>query len=242
MTLAETVEPLFQFVCRLNRLARKGSTTDAGHARAEAQAILERMRSTAASDVRLSDQYSRVEKPLVFFLDSMIQESALPWAGQWQPLSIELWDQRGYADRFFAMLEEELADPSPAASERLGIYYTCLGLGFTGFGTREAGEIRRLMLQIQSRIRHLMDIDPNARLVPDEQLHVSHEDMRQPAGRSMLYLGITLIGLVAVLIAANIYLFHASGAELRRDLHALTEATETARGSTGARPEDNQRP
>ncbi len=237
MTLLETAEPLFQFVCRLNRLARKGSTTDAGHARAEARAILERMRSTAAADVRLADQYSRVEKPLVFFLDSMIQESRLPWAGQWQPLSVELWDQRGYVDRFFAMLEEELADPAPAASERLAIYYTCLGLGFTGFDTRPAAEIRRLMLQISARIRHLMDVDPSARIVPDDQLQIIHDDMRQPAGSRLLYMGITLAGLVAVLIAANVYLFHASQNELHRDLEAIEQATtrQVDAGSDGTR-------
>ena len=40
MTLLELCEPLFQYVCRLNRSARKGATPDEETVRADLQKIL----------------------------------------------------------------------------------------------------------------------------------------------------------------------------------------------------------
>jgi cytochrome bd-type quinol oxidase subunit 1 len=38
-------------------------------------------------------------------------------------------------EKFFDLLEETLNDSSEDASERLAVYYTCLGLGFMGMYT-----------------------------------------------------------------------------------------------------------
>src|SRR5436190_14942251 len=116
MTLLQLIEPLFQDMCRLNRLGRrtggkstgdtelrkKGDTTsfislsaatvtptgrganlDYSVARAEIKALFDDMMAKGASDLRLSQQARKMELPLIFFVDSMISESRLPFAGQW---------------------------------------------------------------------------------------------------------------------------------------------------------------
>ena len=113
MTLLQVTEPLFQYVCRLNRLGRRnpgqkhtGDTSfisasreaaqtaapvvpprsgnlDYAVVRSEIKGIFEDMAAKAMSEGRLSQQYRRVELPLIFFVDSMICEGSLPFAAEW---------------------------------------------------------------------------------------------------------------------------------------------------------------
>jgi hypothetical protein len=113
MTLLQLTEPLFQHVCRLNRFSRRAGATKSGGgdttyislktespaaaasaaaktasldytvARSEIKALFEDMMSKSASDMRVSQQARKVELPLLFFVDSMISESGLPFAAQW---------------------------------------------------------------------------------------------------------------------------------------------------------------
>src|SRR5947207_13817219 len=114
MTLLQLPEPLFQYMCRLNRLARRsgspkaassdtsfialsreaaqsaaplvparGANLDYTVARSEIKALFEDMAAKAASEVRLSQQYRKIELPLLFFVDSMISESKLSFASEW---------------------------------------------------------------------------------------------------------------------------------------------------------------
>src|SRR5206468_10984887 len=98
MTLLELTEPIFQYVCRLNRLARKSVGTSTGETafitkgpgaaaiprlasldyavvRSEVKAMLEDFLQKSNSDLRLSMQAKKIELPLLFFIDSMISES-----------------------------------------------------------------------------------------------------------------------------------------------------------------------
>src|SRR5215211_573209 len=94
-SLAELVEPLFLYVCRLNRIGRSGqiathtSAPFAAHSssfeqtRTEIGRILTAMRDDAAGDVALARQFDQIEMPLVFFVDSIIAESQLPYRDRW---------------------------------------------------------------------------------------------------------------------------------------------------------------
>src|SRR5579859_830230 len=141
MTLLQLTEPLFQYVCRLNRIARRGSgqkssgdTTfvtlsreaaataapmvpprganlDYTVARSEIKALLEDMMSRAATDLRLSMQARKVELPLIFFVDSMIAESRLPFAAEWNQNRLA-YDRQELAgdEKFFDLLDETLKE------------------------------------------------------------------------------------------------------------------------------------
>ena len=74
MTLVELCEPLFQYVCRLNRSARRGASVAQGTVRAELHAMFGQMREKAQQTPGLADQYERVRLPLVYFVDFMIKE------------------------------------------------------------------------------------------------------------------------------------------------------------------------
>ena len=150
MTLLELCEPLFQYVCRLNRSAEKGCALEIEKVRNEIKRKFEELKQNASADQYLADQYEKVELPLIFFVDFMIKESKLNFRFDWVELARERNELAG-DEKFFDLLDAELADPGNAATEQLVIFYTCLGLGFTGVYTGLPDDIRRMMLKISAR-------------------------------------------------------------------------------------------
>jgi type VI secretion system protein ImpK len=222
MTLPELCEPLFQEISRLNRLGRKGATGDYSVARSEIKGVFSSMAERAKSDLRLSQQYQKVELPLIFFVDSIIADSQLPFANQWnnERLAYERNELAG-DEKFFDLLDETLADPKDDAAERLIIFYTCLGLGFTGWYQGQPEFLRKKMNEIQPRIRHWLDTDESGLICPDTYQHTNTANLPLPVGSSLVPMAIAFVGLVLVVIAANVMLFRASSQELNRALDTI---------------------
>ena len=141
MTVVELCEPLFQYVCRLNRSARRGASVAQGTVRAELHAMFAQMKDRAQQTPGLADQYERVRLPLVYFVDFMIKESALSFAKKWQELAFEEEKFAGDED-FFEILEQTQADQSAQATDRLAVFYTCVGLGMAGIYVRQPEKLR----------------------------------------------------------------------------------------------------
>ncbi len=235
MTLLELCEPLFLYICRLNRSARKGGAHEYGHIRAEIKALLEDAKSKAASDANLVSQYEKIEEVLVFFVDSMIAESKLPFAHQWHQnrLAYERKELAG-DEKFFDLLEETLTDSSKASTERLAVFYTCMGLGFAGFYAGQPEHLRRKMLDCKARIRDMMDADELSRICPQAYEHVDTRDFAEPPGKRLLGIAIALIGSIIVLFVANLLLFESSIKNLKNALNKINEHKEPPTGaSTG---------
>ena len=136
MTLFDLYEPLFQYICILNRIARKGSNEaiELATLRPEIIALLEGINKRAQAEPLLALQAGKLEMPITFFVDSIIAESNLRCAGQWHKERLAYAQNELAGDeKFFDLLDETLNDPSPEATERLVIFYVCLGLGFTGW-------------------------------------------------------------------------------------------------------------
>lgn len=231
MTLSELCNPLFLYVCFLNRSARKGAEKVSAEqfisyeqVRNKVQGILAELKQRAEREALMGEQFRRIETVLVFFVDSMIAESQLPFAQQWHEnrLAYERGQLAG-DERFFDLLDETLEDRGPEAGERLAVFYACLGLGFTGAKEGESGEIRRLMLRLSDRIRKETETDIANRICPEAYRNVDTRDLIQPPARSLLGLAIALIGLIIVLFVANAYLFREAAGELTTSLETIRE-------------------
>ncbi|MCD6304193.1 MAG: DotU family type IV/VI secretion system protein [Planctomycetes bacterium] len=227
MTLQELCEPLFQYICRLNRSARKGGSYEPARVRAEIVALLDDMKTKASADANLTSQYEKVEMPLIFFVDFMIKESTLPFAGQWKELAYEHNELAG-DEKFFDLLDETLADPSQAATERLGIFYTCIGLGFTGWYTGQPEYLRKKQLEISARIRAAMDVDSGARICPEAYEHVDTSNLVQPPGVKLLGIFLALVGMTIVVFVANFFLFRQTGGNLQAALDKVIDRAPAA--------------
>ncbi len=218
MKLLELTEPYFQFVCRLNRSARKGAPPDEAVVRSEIRALLSEIRGQVLRHGPLATEYDRIEPALVFFADEVIRGSALPFASSWEPIAASLPDPDP-SRVFKVLLEEALRDKGPYGLERLAVLYTCLGLGFTG--GRSPDELRRVMVEVSSRLRSVMDADPSSPVCPEAYENVDGTDLIEPAGRPLMAIVLVLVGLIATLLVVNGYLYVSGSQELRESLTAL---------------------
>ena len=224
MTLLETCEPLFQYCCRLNRAGRKSASFEFASVRSEILGLLEEAKSRIAADFKLAAQFKAVELHLIFFVDAMISESKLPCAKQWgkERLAYKR-DELAGDEKFFDLLDETLRDTSDEASERLTIYYTCMGLGFTGFYFSQPEFLRKKMQDISLRIRSYMESDSQARICPEAYERTDTRDLVEaPTGRVWLMLVIFLIcGLTA--LGCNMYFFSKATGGLKESLKVILD-------------------
>jgi len=243
MTLPELIEPLFQYVCRLNRVARKsgapptGDTTFVSKSQAAAprgfsldyavvrndlKAIFEDMEQKASRDFRLGSQLKKVELPLLFFVDSLISESALPFATKWNQnrLAYERNELAG-DEKFFDLLEEDKKDQSEEASERLAIFYECIGLGFSGIYFRQPEFLKNIMFTIAPRIKRWIDADDMAKICPDTYEGVDMRDLTEPPSHKVLVISLIFMCLIFASLAAYFCFYHVSKKELTESLNVI---------------------
>jgi type VI protein secretion system component VasF len=245
-TLLDLCEPLFQYICRLNRASRlaaggaqasgkavsetaffsrgqnraatpgRSFSLDYAAVRAEVKALFEEIAHKAAADTRLAAQLKRSELPLVFFVDSLIAESRLPYAAQWnrERLAYERNELAG-DEAFFDVVEETLKDPGEEATERLGLYYVCLGLGFTGINARQPEYLRRTLLAIAPRIRAHLDGDLAARICPETYAIVDTRNLVQPASNRLAVLGILFLCFALAVITSYVWMYRSASSGLR---------------------------
>jgi type VI protein secretion system component VasF len=247
MTLLQLAEPLMQYVCRLNRLARRGAAVKSGDtttfvarsdgrtalpvraaaldevvARSEIKALLEDMLSRAASDLRLLQQVQKVELPLIFFIDSMVSESTLPFAAHWNQnrLAYERQELAG-DEKFFDLLDETLKESGEAAAERLAVFYVCIGLGFTGIYFKQPELLRKTMLSIAPRIRHLVENDPTARICPEAYQNVDTRDLVEPPGSRLAFVGLLFVCCTLAVLISYLFMYRQASAHLNQSIEEV---------------------
>ena len=222
MTLLELCEPLFQYVCRLRRSARMGRTMEMNDVRNDIVSTFSQMKEAAGNDHELLTQYEKIELALIFFTDFMIKESNLPFAYDWVELGRDRNELAG-DEKFFDLLDADLADPSDSATQRLVVFYTCLGLGFTGVYTGQTESIQRLISQISARISGLMDADKKSHICSEAYENVDTRDFVEPPGAKLLGIGITLAALIIVWAVAYCFLFKWTSDDLAKSIDIITE-------------------
>lgn len=223
-SLLNHCDPLFQAVCRLNRIGRmnRGAAIEYAQSRTEIEEHLEVLARIARGDIALGEQYRKVELPLTFFVDSMIAESALPFAQKWNNNRLAFGrNERAGDEKFFQLLEETLQDTKPEADERLAIFYICIGLGFTGGSGGSADFLKKKMLEIVPRVKAYVDADESAFITPASYQHTNLSNLPLPMAASLVPLLIVLAGLLLVVVAVNVYTFHSASAELNQSLDSI---------------------
>lgn len=217
-------EPLFQAVCRLNRIGRlnQGAALDYNQVRTDIQEQFEVLARIARGDLSLGEQYRKVELPLIFFTDSMIAESALPFAQKWSNNRLAFdRAQRAGDEKFLELLDETLQETKDGADERLAIFYICLGLGFTG--GNQPDFLRKKMQEIAPRVKAHVDADESAFITPASYQHTNLANLPMPMAASLVPLLIVLTGLLLVVVGVNVFTFRSASAELNQSLGAIIE-------------------
>jgi type VI protein secretion system component VasF len=246
-TLLDLVEPLFQYVCRLDRAAKRAGPAPAGApgatsetvffakpaqgtapsfagrslsmdytvVRSEIKALLEDIQQKAAADIRLGAQARQIEMPLLFFIDSIISESKLGFAAQWNQnrLAYERNELAG-DEKFFDLVEETLKDSSEDAAERLAVYYLCIGVGFTGIYFRQPEYLRKTMLAIAPRIRHMLDTEQQTRICPENYENIDTRNLVQPPSSKLVIVGILFLCFTVAALLSYVWIYRDASSTL----------------------------
>ena len=222
MTLLEICEPVFQFVCRLNRAGRKGAAMDFTATKAEAIDLLETIKTRSAVDGNLKAQCSQIERPLVFFVDSMVERSSLPFARQWGKTRLaNQYSELAGEDKFLEMMDDTLKQTGDDANERLAVFYACIGLGFTGFYDDQPEILKQKMDEIAPRIRGHVEGDASARICPEAYDYTDTRNLVEPpTGRVWLMVVLFAICAITALVA-NMVLFKEAAGKLSNALDKI---------------------
>jgi len=223
MTPLELCEPIFTKICVLNRLGRsQGGLLTYDHLRLEIEQLFAAIQASAETDPVLRVQWQKLELALIFFVDSMITESGLAVAPTWNRNRLA-YDRKELAgdEKFFDLLDETLNDPSEEASQRLLVFYTCIGLGFVGWYAGQPEYLRGKMLDISQRIRTAMETDKTARICPETYLNVDTRDLVQAPASKLGGIAIVFAGLCLIVVTVEAYLFHAASLSLTDSLTAV---------------------
>jgi type VI protein secretion system component VasF len=215
-TLADVCEPFFRFVCNLNRQGRELAALNQQDKIQAAQVRIEAFRRVdlcrqEAETLRMSDDFKAVEPDLFALLDDVIRCGKFGFSAEWNPISIErfndvAWRTTFYTDRLLPLLEQSSANPSTAA--RLGVVYRCLGLGFMGQYEQSPGQIGQLLGRIVDKLDPAgstrREVDPifDAQMCRDNYSTVDPKLYWTPIGEPLKWAGLTAALLVVVLVIA----------------------------------------
>ena len=226
MTLLELTEPLFQYICMLNRIARNpgGENVSLEALRPIIVGMLGNMKEQAEPDARLATQYKKMEMPLIFFVDSMLAESKLSLASQWHKnrMAYERNELAG-DEKFFDFLDETLAEKGSEADERLEVYYACLGLGFQGWYAGQPEYLRKKMAEVSQRIGRVLDSDQRAHICPEAYTSIDSRNLIERPGMKVLTIGVAFAGLCLIVLGINFFLFKTASQGLANALREILQ-------------------
>src|SRR5258706_13120576 len=106
-------------------------------------------------------------------------------------------------EKFFDLLDETLADSSKEATDRLTIYYLCLGLGFAGWYSGQPEYLRKKMEILAKRISGAVDRDRVTRICPEAYQHLDSRNLIEPPSAAIGSIVLAFVVLCIVVIAIN---------------------------------------
>lgn len=197
-------EPLLQYLCQVNRLARSGAPLSYGDVRGKVEKLLGEVVQRAGEDLGLQDHVRNLHTPMKYFVDEVIaQNNRLSFARVWHNSRLGYVKDGLAGDEAFFMnhLDKELQQtPSRALAERLLVYYVCLGLGFQGYYFNEPNRIRDYMRRMFPAVRPWLVESNVDLLVPQAYQCTDRRDFVRPPELkgSLLWAGILSLLLAAL--------------------------------------------
>lgn len=151
MNLEELCQPLIDYISDIYRIAQNGGKLDLFNVRHTIQHFFDRMQEATFENAEMAGELDKIKLPLVFFVDFMIKEGPFPFKNSWEELGREYNELSG-DEKFFDILDDNLNDPSSLATQRLRVFYQCMGAGFTGCYSRNPEYVERKMKVCALRI------------------------------------------------------------------------------------------
>ncbi len=221
--LERICRPLLMCVCDYWQYTRAGNVPDKDAFQRQIGILLAEAKDNASKNPALEREFSRMERPLVFFVDYMVKEGGFPFAGQWRELARKYNELSG-DEKFFDLLSDALDDPD--ASDSLEVFYTMIGLGFDGIYRGDPAYIERRMKVCASRFsRSKFDVSTEAITPVDPEKRGKSVEKEVPFLKSVRFMTLLCFVFMAVAFAFNLSAFLDATKEYR---HALASAVENS--------------
>ncbi len=225
LQLGAVVEPFFLYVCRVNRLLRNGVALPYERVRSELTAVLDDVRAHAQTDARVQRQFELIEIVLIFFADSIMVESPAPWASRWAGERVAAappYREVAGDEKFFELLDTCANDTSKDASERLAVFFTCIGLGFSGSFYDQPNLLHHKMQQIGQRLaRSDLIVFGQGALFPECYESVNESVLPTPLSTTLTPLLLVLVGLLLAITILFVVGFRQQSDELYTILESM---------------------
>ncbi|HEY3897603.1 MAG TPA: DotU family type IV/VI secretion system protein [Chthoniobacter sp.] len=196
-------EPLFQYLCKLNRLVRGGYAPVYADVRRETMGILAQISMDAEEDPALRDHLRSLKAPMNYVIDGLIvQNKRISFRTRWHEERLGFrkdglaGDEVFFTENLDPLLNEP---PSAIGAERLLVYYVALGLGFQGYYFQSPDKLRDYMKRIHPAVQHWLVETRVDRLVPQAYDFTDQRDLTRPPKLKWMVL---LAGLVALILSA----------------------------------------
>ena len=225
MKLIELYEEFFQYVCRLNRVAKTQVHPEFATVRSEVKDLLSQVLRNASSDVHLLNQTKKLELPMIFFIDNLICTSRLKFASEWadKRLATERNDLAGDERFFVDYLDKDLTDTSEDAVERLAVYYVCLGLGFMGMYQNQPEKLRAYLEQIYVRIPQWVDRDPSAKISKEAYDYTDTRVLTDPPSNKIILVAVAFVFLSLSVLTSCYFIYYVSVKGIRESIRQINK-------------------
>jgi type VI protein secretion system component VasF len=233
MNLLDICEPVFLYVCTLNRAAKldvHNADFEYEKVRSTIEKMLAEMLPKAGADLELQGQVRQIELPLIFFVDSMISSSQLELAGKWNSNRLAFKRNEHAGDqKFFILLNNAmqsfaLKDTSAAAAEQLAVFYVCLGLGFRGIYASKPQQLRQYMDDISRHISPRMDRNWNQEITRDQ--FVDRTNLVVPPSQTFIIIAIVFLCLTLATMVTYIWTFREASRSLSSSITTIVNSSE----------------
>lgn len=207
MNLLQLCEPVFLYICRVNRIYRNGGKLPLSEIQADIADLRETIQAALIQeDLQLNNAFNEIELSLIYFIDSMLVSAGVQdWNNN--RIAVKEFNRRAGDNEFFDLLAEVEADSGPEAEQKLAFYYCCIGLGYTGMYDENLDKLYEIMKRLEPRVRPFMDRDVLSRITPEAYSH-NLEIIVSP-DTAPRYLGVLLlaVGTVAAISISVVYLY-----------------------------------
>ena len=221
MKLLKLCQPLFLQVCQYNRLGRLGVGLQLEDVRNRVKTTINKISDAASADPQLKQQFELLRSPVVFCVDSLFASNHMPFAKEWNDrrLAPELLNDLSGDEKFFDLLDRTLADHSEAASERLAVFFVCLGLGFKGDKYNNPQFIKEHINLVSPRVKQWMDPVESDQITPEAYKYTVTTDLTRGPGH-----GLTIVTILFVAILSGLlYFYYQQYREAKGDIPILVE-------------------
>lgn len=225
MNLETLIAPVLQKVCEYCVFRDSGYETPQEVMLSEIRSELSAISQRCVSQPVLLQQYRKIEKPLIFFIDYTIKEGGFSFSRNYQELARSFNELSG-DDKFFDLLENAIKLNDDR--EVIRMFYLMMGLGFDGYYKRRPSDIIPVMEEAAAH----MDRGPDFNSEPVTPDVTAGADRERPRGTG--YFLTRPAGWILMMSAFLLLSFLVNWAALTGSVSGFLDAAEEA--SAAAEP------